>query len=284
MRSTEWRLFANQSGTSVANLFNENAGVASVFGFQSENFRTRNNCQSNSSSSFLSLFSPMSNEKVQSWKDIHVLLPSPNVGFEYRKGKNLEINIRVRTDPITNCDTWSNIKTTVRFTDRPERDLGRFVEVCLEHSGNQRIREITSFVRNLTADQFAELCIHVKKDSLEMPTEQQLCRKVEALTLLHRNEVLARKITVSVQDLRIPATEFVSNQLHSITSKIIRSLERKNQDFFIGGYPEFLLKWYTMHIVPVHVEGPSVFKSSRKPEAKENNNLFTNSASNCIVQ
>jgi len=287
MRSTEWRLFANQSGTSVANLFHDNTGVASAFGFQSESPGTRNNCHSNSSSSsLLSLFSPMSNEKVQSWWDIHVLLPSPNVGFEYRKGKNLEINIRVGSDPINNCDIWSNIKTAIRYTDRPERDLGRLLEVCVEHSGNERIREIIGFVRNLSADQFGELCIHIKKDSLEMPTGQELCQKVEALTLLHRNEVLARKVTISVQDLRIPATEFVSNQLHSITSNIQQSLERTNQDFFIGGYPEFLLKWYTMHIVPVHTEGPSVFKSSRELEEKENNNnnLFKNNASNCIVQ
>jgi len=279
----EWRLFANPPGTSAGNLFDENSGVVSVFGHQSD-LCTVNNCQNNTTTPFLSLFSPISNEKVQSWKDIHVLLPSPNVGFEYRKGKNLRVNIRVGTDPMTNCDIWTNIKTTVRFTDRPERDLGRFTEVCLEHSGNERIREIISFVRSLTPDRFAELCIHVKKDSLEMATDQQLCQKVEALTLLHRNEVLARKITVSVQIFGIPATEFISNQLHSITSKITRSLKRTKQDFFIGAYPEFLLKWYTMHIVPVHIEGPSVFKSSPESEEKDNNNTFTHNPSHCTVQ
>jgi len=279
----EWRIFANPPSTGAGTLFSENAGFASVFGYQSDNLCTRNNCQNNTTS-FLSLFPTMSNEKVQSWKDIHVLLPSPNVGFEYRKGKNLEINIRVGTDPMTNCDIWNNIKTAVRFSERPERNLARFIDVCLEHSGKDGVREIIRFVRSLTADRFAELCIHVKKDSLEMATGQQLCQKVEALTLLHRNEILARKVTVSVQEMRIPATEFVSNQLHSITSNIIRSLEKANQDFFIGAYPEFLLKWYTMHIVPVHIEGPSVFKSSREPEEKENNKLFANKSSHCTVQ
>jgi len=283
METMEWRLFANPPGTGAGNLFSENAGVAAVFGYQSDNLCTINNCQ-NSTTSFLSLFSPMSNEKVQSWKDIHVLLPSPNVGFEYRKGKNLEINIRVRTDPMTNCDIWKNIKTAVRFSERPERNLARFIDVCLEYSGEERVLDIIRFVRSLTADRFAELCIHVKKDSLEMATGQQLCQKVEALTLLHRNEILARKVTVSVQEMRIPASEFVSNQLHSITSNIIRSLEKSNQDFFIGSYPEFLLKWYTMHIVPVHIEGSSVFKSSLEPEEKENNKLFANKPSNCTVQ
>jgi len=281
----EWRLFANSPVTSTGNLFNEYTGLVSAFGYQTENLCTVNNCHNNSSTPFLSLFSPVTNEKVQSWKDIHVLLPSPNVGFKYRKGKNLEVNIRVGTDPMTNCGIWTTIKTTVRFSDRPGRDLGRFTGVCMEHSGNQRVREIISFVRSLTTDRFAELCIHVKKDSLEVATDQQLCQKVEALTLLHRNEILARKVTVSVQEFGIPASEFVSNQLHSITSKIIRSLNRRKQDFFIGSYPEFLLKWYTMYIVPVPIAGPSVFKSSSKPEEKENNKMFTtNNPSHCALQ
>jgi len=283
MKTTEWRLFANQPGTKSTNLFNENAGVASVFSYQSENHGTRNNCHNNPSTSFLSLFSQMSSEKVQSRKDIHVLVPSPNVGFEYRKGKNLEINVRLETDPITNCDIWSNIKTSIKFTDKPERDLTRLSEVCVDHSEDPKIREVLSFLRNLTPDQFAELCIHVKKDSIEIPTDQLLRQKVEFLTLLHRNEVLARKVTISVQELSIPATEFTSKQLNSITSKIIRTLDKKNQDFFIGSYPEFLLKWYTMHIVPVHIDGPSVFKSSREPEEKQNSNLFNNNP-NCIIQ
>jgi len=279
----EWRLFANQSDAKSTHLFNETATVASVFGYQSENNGTRNNCH-NSSTSFLSLFSPMSNEKVQSRKDIHILLPSPSVEFKYRKGKNLEVNVRVGTDAITNCDIWTNIKTSIKFTDRPERDLNHLSKVIGEHSENPKIREVVNFVRNLTVDQFAELCIHVKKDSLEMRTDQPLCQKVEFLTLLKRNEVLARKVTVCVQKLSIPATDFVSNQLNSITSKIIGALKRKNQDFFIGSYPEFLLKWYTMHIVPVHIDGPSVFKSNREREENQLYSNLLNNNPNCVVQ
>jgi len=212
------------------------------------------------------------------------LLPSPNVGFVYRKGKKLWLNIRVRTDPITNCEIWTNIKTAVSFTDKPDRDLRRFLEVCVEHSGNQRLREIMTFVRSLTADRFAELCIHVQKDRLKIPAKQQFCQKVTVLTMVQENEVVARKVTISVQGLRYPLLEHVAKQLPSIASKIILPLEKSNQDFFIGGYPEFLLKWYTMHIVPVHIETSSVFTSCRETEKKENNELLSNNPSTCIVQ
>jgi len=253
----------------------------------SNNMCTRKNYQS---ANFWTDF-PKSNPKVQSQmeKDIHVLLPSPNVGFVYRNGRNLEVNIRIETDPITHCDTWKKLKTSVRFADRPERDLDRFFQVCLEHSGKPRIREVLSFVQPLTADRFSELCIHVVKDNLEMLSQkrQEICQKVELckLTLLHHNEVLARKVTVSVQLVQLPGiSKIMAEQLNSIVAGIIDPIKSTHQDFFIGGYPEFLIKWYTMRIVPVHVEGPSVFKSSPEADDKEKNKLFANNPSVCIIQ
>jgi len=278
----EWRLFLNQTSTCLSNFLNETV-VATLFGHLSENHCAGNN-RSNSSISLLSLFSPTSYKKVQSWKDIHVLLPSPNIGLVYRKGKKLWLNIRVGTDPMTNYETWNNIKTNVSFTDRPDRDLQRLLEVCSEHSTNQRLREIMTFVQSLTADRFEELCIHVQKDSLKIPTRRQFRQKVEVLTLLQLNEVVARKVTISVRGLRYPLPEHVSKQFPSITSKIVLPLEKTKQDFFIGGYPEFLLKWYTMHLVPVDLETSSVFTSCQETDTKENSKPSTNNSSTCTVQ
>jgi len=277
----EWRLFLNQKSTCVSNFLNETV-VATLFGHLSENHSAGN--RSNSSISLLSLFSPTSYKKVQSWKDIHVLLPSPNVGLVYRKGKKLWLNIRIGTDPNTNNEIWSNIKTNVSFTDRADRDLDRLLEVCLQHSANPRLREIMTFVQSLTTNRFEELCIHVLKDSLKIPTRRQFQQKVEVLTLLQLNEVVARKVTISVRGLRYPLPEHVSKQFPSITSKIVLPLEKSKQDFFIGGYPEFLLKWYTMHLVPVDLETSSVFTSCRETETKVNSNPSTNNPTTCIVQ
>jgi len=198
-------------------------------------------------------------------RDIHILLPSPNVMFMYKGRKSLEGYARKVPEKSAAPDwhVWRRIDMNgIKFQDRPERDLYKFHKVLLEKAHTEpRILEVINFVNELTPESFQELCFQIKKEHWETPKsggDDNLIQECD-ITVLQRgtNKVVLKKRSHSIS---IPPGAAKPHELAKLTKRTYERLQEAKQDFFVGGYSEFLVKWYTMYICPIEIKADSVFK------------------------